>query len=156
MLWYCTKLRIDIVWDSECVCEDLGFYMNLFFRVLWLLAWRLRQIICVIGRVLSAIWACGKPLDVIYDKRMHWAEGHRFESYCCSLFFQVLLTQFRSLPPLFEDTPSAIHELSLASNVLGLYQLMFYDSVNDLWFICHWCCSCFNYLSILVIWALDH
>ena len=121
LLWYCTKLRIDIVWDSECVCEDLGLYMNLFFRVLWLLEWRLRHIICVIGRVLSAIWACGKPLDVIYDKRMHWAEGHRFESYCCSLFFQVLLTQFRSLPPLFEDTPNAIHELSLASNVLGSY-----------------------------------
>uniref|UniRef100_A0A2N9HHM5 PCI domain-containing protein n=1 Tax=Fagus sylvatica TaxID=28930 RepID=A0A2N9HHM5_FAGSY len=35
---------------------------------------------------------------------------------CATLLSQlkVLLTQFRSLPPLFEDTPNAIHELSLA------------------------------------------
>uniref|UniRef100_A0A2N9IH87 PCI domain-containing protein n=1 Tax=Fagus sylvatica TaxID=28930 RepID=A0A2N9IH87_FAGSY len=37
-------------------------------------------------------------------------------STCATLLSQlkVLLTQFRSLPPLFEDTPNAIHELSLA------------------------------------------
>lgn len=96
---------------------------------------------CVIGRVLDgsatrplSLWKA--VLDVNYDERMHWAEGHKFESYCCSLFFQVSLTQFRSLPPLFEDTPSAIRELNLASNVLG--------SKNILWFFCYWCCSCFH------------
>lgn len=31
------------------------------------------------------------------------------------LFLQVLLTGFRSLPPLFEDTPNAVHELTVAS-----------------------------------------
>lgn len=31
---------------------------------------------------------------------------------------QVKLTEFRSLPPLFEDTPNAVQELTLASNIL--------------------------------------
>lgn len=30
---------------------------------------------------------------------------------------QVLLTAFRSLPPLFEETPNAVHELTIASNI---------------------------------------
>jgi len=30
----------------------------------------------------------------------------------------VLLTGFRSLPPLFADTPNAVHELTIASNIL--------------------------------------
>lgn len=34
-------------------------------------------------------------------------------------FLQVLLTGFRSLPPLFEDTPDAVHELTIASNILN-------------------------------------
>ncbi|THG08519.1 hypothetical protein TEA_002152 [Camellia sinensis var. sinensis] len=39
---------------------------------------------------------------------------------CDNLLSQlkVLLTKFRSLPPLFEETPKAIHELTLASNLL--------------------------------------
>lgn len=37
---------------------------------------------------------------------------------------QVLLTKFRSLPPLFEDTPNAVHELTLASKIL--YSITFY------------------------------
>ncbi|CAL5439250.1 unnamed protein product [Camellia sinensis] len=32
-----------------------------------------------------------------------------------SLSSRVLLTEFRSLPPLFEETPNAVHELTLAS-----------------------------------------
>ncbi|THF94191.1 hypothetical protein TEA_004454 [Camellia sinensis var. sinensis] len=41
---------------------------------------------------------------------------------CSKLLSQlkVLLTEFRSLPPLFEETPNAVHELTLASNLLGL------------------------------------
>nr|XP_023889843.1 26S proteasome non-ATPase regulatory subunit 8 homolog A-like [Quercus suber] len=48
---------------------------------------------------------------------------------CTRLLSQlkVSLTQFRSLPPLFEATPNAIHELNLASNALGSYWLIFYD-----------------------------
>ncbi|KAF7151071.1 hypothetical protein RHSIM_Rhsim02G0245500 [Rhododendron simsii] len=34
-----------------------------------------------------------------------------------SLFFQLLLTEFRSLPPLFEEMPNANHELMLYSNL---------------------------------------
>ncbi|KAF5734981.1 26S proteasome regulatory particle non-ATPase subunit 12 [Tripterygium wilfordii] len=38
---------------------------------------------------------------------------------CANLLSQlkVLLTRFRSLPPLFEDTPNAIHELTLARDI---------------------------------------
>ncbi|GMQ05872.1 hypothetical protein CsSME_00050707 [Camellia sinensis var. sinensis] len=41
---------------------------------------------------------------------------------CSKLLSQlkVLLTEFRSLPPLFEETPNAVHELTLASNLLDL------------------------------------
>lgn len=35
-------------------------------------------------------------------------------------FIQVLLTRFRSLPPLFEDTPNAVQELMIASKVPDL------------------------------------
>lgn len=31
------------------------------------------------------------------------------------VYLQVLLTEFRSLPPLFEETPNAVHELTIAS-----------------------------------------
>ncbi|KAL5552423.1 hypothetical protein UlMin_002599 [Ulmus minor] len=37
---------------------------------------------------------------------------------------KVLLTEFRSLPPLFEDTPNAIHELTLATNILYLIRIL--------------------------------
>ncbi|KAL9329073.1 hypothetical protein ACSQ67_004076 [Phaseolus vulgaris] len=39
---------------------------------------------------------------------------------CSNLLSQlkVLLTGFRSLPPLFADTPNAVHELTIASNTL--------------------------------------
>ncbi|CAL5438805.1 unnamed protein product [Camellia sinensis] len=38
---------------------------------------------------------------------------------CSKLLFQlkVLLTEFRSLPPLFEETPNAVHELTLARDI---------------------------------------
>lgn len=39
-------------------------------------------------------------------------------SYNVSVYLQVLLTGFRSLPPLFADTPNAVHELTIASNIL--------------------------------------
>lgn len=41
------------------------------------------------------------------------------------LILQVSLTKFSSLPPLFQNTPNAVHELTLASNVL-LLQLFEY------------------------------
>ncbi|KAJ1389715.1 Proteasome component [Sesbania bispinosa] len=38
---------------------------------------------------------------------------------CANLLSQlkVLLTEFRSLPPLFEDTPNAVHELTIARDI---------------------------------------
>ncbi|XP_028113996.1 26S proteasome non-ATPase regulatory subunit 8 homolog A-like [Camellia sinensis] len=41
---------------------------------------------------------------------------------CSKLLSQlkVLLTEFRSLPPLFEETPNAVHELTLSNNVLSV------------------------------------
>ncbi|KAL7189136.1 hypothetical protein ACSBR1_038911 [Camellia fascicularis] len=38
---------------------------------------------------------------------------------CSKLLSQlkVLLTEFRSLPPLFEETPNAVHELTLARDI---------------------------------------
>lgn len=44
-------------------------------------------------------------------------------SYNVSVYLQVLLTGFRSLPPLFADTPNAVHELTIASNILPSNQL---------------------------------
>lgn len=99
----------------------------------------------------SARWECYQALvlslwkavlDLNYDDRMHWAEGHKFESYCCSLIFQVSLTQFRSLPPLFEDTPNAIRELNLASNVLGSKKIFYVSFVIGV-------AVAFTYLQIL-------
>ena len=42
------------------------------------------------------------------------------------LLLQVLLTKFRSLPPLFENTPKAVNELLLASNSFDSIEFYFF------------------------------
>ena len=67
------------------------------------------------------------------------------------VIMQVLLTEFKSLPPLFEDSPNAILELTIASIVLDLeptnYNFYFFLSVLQLSVvpfssILHFSCSC--------------
>lgn len=51
---------------------------------------------------------------------------------------QVFLTEFKSLPPLFEETPNAVHELTLASKIrFTLYCVWFFLLVVGL----VWCFS---------------
>jgi len=40
---------------------------------------------------------------------------------------QVLLTGFRSLPPLFENTPNAAQELTIASKIVVFFSLFVED-----------------------------
>jgi len=61
------------------------------------------------------------------------------------IFFllQVLLTGFRSLPPLFENTPNAAQELTIASKIVVFFSLFVEDlrvvmqdlGFNNLWFL---------------------
>ena len=73
--------------------------------------------------------------------------------------FQVMLTGFRSLPPLFEATPNAVHELTIASNVPVFcfpYILQYFVMCAyriyvhfDAQYICLYSCYCkfFQYLG---------
>ncbi|CAL5360277.1 unnamed protein product [Camellia sinensis] len=48
-----------------------------------------------------------------------------------SLSSSVLLTEFRSLPPLFEETPNAVHELTLARGIYMSMQLFLSVKIED-------------------------
>lgn len=43
--------------------------------------------------------------------------GSLYHLLYVSIFLQVLLTKFPSLPPSFQETPNAVQELTIASNI---------------------------------------
>lgn len=69
------------------------------------------------------------------------------ESSC--FFSQVALTEFRSLPPLFENTPNAIRELMIASNILdSKLSLVVTYYVTDITIVHTWHCSALSNVGV--------
>lgn len=64
---------------------------------------------------------------------------------------QVLLTGFRSLPPLFADTPNAVQELTIASNTLHSIQFLWCFFTFSLFILLRCFLTCIFTFSLFIL-----